>query len=311
MKIENKNHKDTVFRALYRDRARLLELYNALNGTNYNNPDNLIIKTLKGITFLGMKNDVSFIIDYEINLYEHNSTPCPNIPLRDLFYIASSYKKIVSLKSTYKESPIKIHVPRFFMFYNGASPLPDRYEYKLSDMFIKETPNPSLELKVTVLNINEGHNKSLMDSCNTLKDYSLFVSKVRKYTQKAKLEYATEYYKANKDKIIEEAVIKSIDECIEEGILRNFFIENRKEAIEMSKMEVTAEEYYEVVADENYEKGVEQGISQGISQGIADLTALNSWLFSAGRDNDVKRASTDPDFLDLLFKEYAESHKNS
>ncbi|MBE5825382.1 MAG: hypothetical protein E7307_01975 [Butyrivibrio sp.] len=75
----------------------------------------------------------------------------------------------------------------------------------------------------------------------------------------------------------------------------------------MSKMEVTAEEYYEVVADENYEKGVEQGISQG----IADLTALNSWLFSAGRDNDVKRASTDPDFLDLLFKEYEESHKNN
>ncbi len=79
----------------------------------------------------------------------------------------------------------------------------------------------------------------------------------------------------------------------------------------MSKMEVTAEEYYEVVADENYEKGVEQGISQGIEQGIADLTALNSWLFSAGRDNDVKRASTDPDFLDWLFKEYAESHKSS
>ncbi|MCR5156093.1 MAG: hypothetical protein K6C96_05395 [Butyrivibrio sp.] len=71
----------------------------------------------------------------------------------------------------------------------------------------------------------------------------------------------------------------------------------------MSKMEVTAEEYYEVVADENYEKGVEQG--------IVDLNSIYSWLFSAGRDNDVKRASTDPDFLDLLFKEYAESHKNN
>ncbi len=128
-----------------------------------------------------MKNDVSFILDYEINLYEHNSTPCPNIPLRFLLYISSSYKKLIPLKDTYKNTPIKIPVPRFFVFYNGTAPLPDQFEYRLSDLFFKETANPSLELKATVLNVNEGHNKELMESCKTLNEYSIFVSKVRKY----------------------------------------------------------------------------------------------------------------------------------
>ena len=167
----NKNQKDTVFRRIFHNKERLLELYNAINHTNYDNPNDLTIKTLHGKTFLGMRNDLSFIFDDELNLYEHNSTPCPNIALRDLLYIASSYREMYSLKDLYKSSPIKIPAPRFFVFYNGTLQLPDRFEYRLSDMFIKETANPCLELKVTVLNVNEGRNKELMESCKSIRKY--------------------------------------------------------------------------------------------------------------------------------------------
>ena len=311
MQIQNKNYKDTVFRRLFSDKANLLELYNAINKTNYTDPDALTIKTLKGMVFLNMKNDVSFLIDYEINLYEHNSTLCPNIPLRDLFYIASSYKKMVHLKDTYKSELLQIPAPRFFVFYNGNAPLPDKKEYRLSDIFMKKTKKPELELVVTALNINEGRNQELMQSCKTLKEYSIFVSKVRKYTHKAKLEHSKEEYDKNKKGIIEQAVTTAIDECIKEDVLRDFFVVNRKEAIDMCSLECTAEEQLQVFADEAYDKGLAQGISQGItqgvSQGITSVNELYSWLFENGRSSDVLRATSDSDYIDDLFKEYKDS----
>lgn len=303
--MQNKNYKDTVFRWLFSDRIHLLELYNAINKTKYTNPDDLIIKTLKGSTFLGMKNDISFVIDYEINLYEHNSTPCPNIPLRDLFYIASSYKKMIPLKDTYKSEMIKIQVPRFYVFYNGTAPLPDQKEYKLSDMFIKKTDNPDLELKVTFLNVNEGRNQDLMQSCKTLREYSIFVSKVRKYTYKAKKEHSKDDYDRNKKAIIEQAVTIAIDECISENILKDFFVNNRKEAINMCSLECTAEEQYQVIADENYDKG----LSQGITVGSNETCDLFSWLYSSNRHADMERAFKDPTFREKLLAEYKSLHK--
>ena len=162
MKIDNQKYKDTVFRKLFHDKRRLLELYNGVNHSNYDNPDDLEITTLEGNTFLNMKNDLSFIFDYELSLYEHQSSPCPNIPLRDLEYVASIYKKIIPTEETYKSHAISIPTPRFITFYNGTIKLEDEKIYKLSDLFAKKTDNPELELIVKVININEGHNKELM-----------------------------------------------------------------------------------------------------------------------------------------------------
>ena len=303
MKIENRNFKDTVFRMLFNDKKRLLELYNALNKTSYDNPETLVIKTLKGMTFLGMKNDVSFIIDDELNLYEHNSTPCPNIPLRFLFYIASSLRKLVPLKDTYKDESVEIPAPRFLVFYNGTAPLPDKIEYKLSDMYKKEMVGNDLELHVTVLNVNEGRNKELMESCRTMKEYSIFVAKVRKYRQETKRKHSKDYYTENKLSLIEADVTRAIDECIEENILRDFFIAHRKEAIDVSILDCTAEEQYQVIADENLEKGIRIGVTQGITQ----TNSLYSWLFSNNRADDVQRASMDSEYLNKLFDEYNEN----
>lgn len=84
-----------MFRLLFNDRQNLLELYNCLNNTNYQNADNLIITTLDNAVFMKMKNDVSFIIDGNICLYEHQSAICPNMPLRGLFYLSDLYKTML------------------------------------------------------------------------------------------------------------------------------------------------------------------------------------------------------------------------
>ncbi len=182
---------------------------------------------------------------------------------------------------------------RLLELYNGTAPLPDQFEYRLSDLFFKETANPSLELKATVLNVNEGHNKELMESCKTLNEYSIFVSKVRKYTQEAKSMHTAKEYQSNKKDLIKEAVTRAIDECISENILKDFFTSNREEAIDMSTLECTAEEYYQVVADENYDKGLSQGILGAVnllrSMGINDETIIQKIMAEYNLSRDEAR----------------------
>ena len=66
-------YKDRVFRLLFKDRKRLLELYNALNDTHYTDVENLTVTTLENAIYMKMKNDVSFVIDCSMCLYNHSS----------------------------------------------------------------------------------------------------------------------------------------------------------------------------------------------------------------------------------------------
>lgn len=116
----NRNYKDTVFRMIFSDRKNLLSLYNAVNGTSYKNPEELEIVTLENAIYMGMKNDLAFIIATNLFLYEHQSTYNPNMPLRDLFYISSEYQKLVDHKSLYSSVLQKIPAPNFIVFYNGT-----------------------------------------------------------------------------------------------------------------------------------------------------------------------------------------------
>ncbi len=184
----NRKYKDTVFRLLFNsDRKALLELYNALNNSNYDNPDDLIVNTLDNAIFMGMHNDLSFIIDTHLNIYEHQSTDCPNIPLRCLLYVGKLYSQLIDEEKIYGSAVIKIPEPHFVVFYNGTDPLPEKMTYKLSDMYEDCSDDSALELTVNVLNINSGMNESLMKSCKILHDYSLYVSLVRQYARRCLL----------------------------------------------------------------------------------------------------------------------------
>ena len=157
----NRNYKDTVFRMLFSDRKNLLSLYNAVNQSNYKNPEDLEIVTLENAIYMGIKNDLAFIMDTNLYLYEHQSTYNPNMPLRDLFYICSEYQKLVDKKSLFSSTLQKIPAPNFIEFYNGSTVISDCTELRLSSAFECLTGEPKLELIVTVLNVNEGHNADL------------------------------------------------------------------------------------------------------------------------------------------------------
>ena len=250
----NRNCKDTIFRMLFSDRESLLSLYNAVNKRNYTNPDDLEIVTLENAIYMGMKNDLAFILDMNLYLYEHQSTVNPNIPLRDLFYIAAEYQKLIDRKSLYSSAIQKIPTPGFFVFYNGIEPLEDCCISRLSDAFLHTGAEPALELIVTTLNINEGHNCELMQHCRKLKEYAQYVTKVRKYAEQLPLE---------------DAVERAVTECIRENILADFLKKNRAEVVAMSIFEYDKVEEEKKLRKAEFEAGVEQGIEQGIEKGLA------------------------------------------
>ena len=248
-----RNQKDTVFRMLFREKKELLELYNALNDSAYNSPEDLTICTLENAIYMNFKNDISFLLDSELNLYEHQASYNPNMPLRDLVYIAKQLEKYMRDESIYSSTLVKIPVPRFVVFYNGTDRQPEKQILRLSDAFEKETAEPGLELKVLMLNINFGHNQELMDKCRTLKEYSQYVDRVRKYARVMR---------------IEEAVERAVTECIREGILADFLSSQRAEVIAVSIFEYNEEEEMRKIRASEYKNGKEDGIAQGIKQGI-------------------------------------------
>ena len=209
----NIKYKDNVFRALFSNKENLLSLYNALNGKQYSDPDALEIVTLENAIYMGMKNDLAFILDFNIFLWEHQSTYNPNIPLRDLIYIANEYQKYVELNgiSLYSRRQQKIPAPRFIVFYNGEKQIGEQMEHRLSDAYENFNGDPELELKVMVININDGHNKALMEQCKKLKEYAQYVARVRKYRKIMPLKLAVE---------------RAVKECIEENILADFLRKN-------------------------------------------------------------------------------------
>ena len=246
----NRNYKDTVFRMLFSDRKNLLSLYNAVNQSDYNNPDDLEIVTLENAIYMGMKNDLAFILDLDLFLWEHQSTYNPNIPLRDLMYLAKEYEKYIKEKgiSLYSNRQQKIPAPQFIVFYNGNRKIGERMEHRLSDAYETSNGEPALELKVLVININEGYNQKLMESCQILKEYAQYVSKVRTYKKTLSLN---------------EAVEKAVEECIREGILREFLLKHRAEVVAMSIFEYDREWEEEILRKEEFEAGKEMGKELG------------------------------------------------
>ncbi len=251
--IPNREFKSTIFSLLYDDRAKLLSLYNAMNCSHYTNPDELIIVTLTNALYIGMKNDKAFLLDCWLNLYEHQSTPNPNMPLRHLFYVVREYAKLVDMSRLYCSTAMKIPTPRFVVFYNGTQKQPERQILKLSDLFLQPEEKPMLELKVDFMNINAGYNQELKDACESLREYCLFTERVRKYV-------------AKKDTSLEDAVSQAVEECINEGILREFLIAHRGEVITMSILEFTLEDWIKVMQEEKKEE-LAKSLAEGRVEG--------------------------------------------
>ena len=261
----NRNYKDTVFRMLFSDRKNLLSLYNAVSGAHYEDPEKLEIVTLENAIYMGMKNDLAFIIDTDLFLYEHQSTYNPNMPLRDLFYISSEYQKLVDKRSLYSSVLQKIPAPQFIVFYNGTEKKKDSWVNHLSEAFENLSGAPKLELEVLTININEGHNSELMEQCQTLREYAQYVACVRRYAKEFELN---------------EAVKLAVDECIRNNILSEFLRANKSEVISMSIFEYDKEEEERKLRKAEYEAGVAAGMKAGVSKGkiLAKKDAASSLI---------------------------------
>lgn len=237
----NTKYKDSLFRMVFKKKEDLLDLYNAMNGSNYTDVSKLEINTIENVLYISIKNDVSFMIDGTINLYEHQSTKNENMPLRGFLYFARLFEKyLVEHDLDIFSSRIqKIPTPKYIVFYNGKEEEPDERLLKLSDAFQRE--GGCVECETRLLNINYGRNRELMEKCRRLEEYSIFVATVRKYKKG--------------DVRLVDAITRAIDECIEKEILVDILTKQRSEVLEVVLTTFNQELYEKNLKQDAYEDG--------------------------------------------------------
>ena len=228
----NRNYKDRLFRFVFNNKKDLLDLYNAINGTDYDNPEELEVNTLENVLYLSMKNDLSFLIDAELNLYEHQSTYNPNMPMRGLLYFAGVYNR---------------HISDLFRRPNGEK-------------------EPCLECQTLMLNINYGHNRELMKKCRRLEEYAIFVDTIRK--NQAKGQDLQEAVETAVESCIAGGVLADILRAQKAEVVQMVLEGFDQEAYEKAMKKEGYEDGYQEGKEDGYQEGIEQGIQQGIEQGI-------------------------------------------
>lgn len=262
----NRSMKDSVLRLLLDDEEILLQVFNALEGTTYKEKESVHINTLKGPIFSRRKNDLSFSVGpWYLSLIEHQSSLCPNIPLRMFIYLGRIYEQILDMTKTYRVSLYQIPLPRLYMLYNGTEEFPRETLLRLSDAFrqaagLSAERMPSADLVVRAININTDKHHPLLQKCPVLKEYSQFIERIRKKLSEGR----------NRDLAVKEA----IRECIEEHILHDFLMRHGREVFNMMFDEITYEDIMRIRIEEAEElatkRGMEWGIQKGIQEGIQE-----------------------------------------
>ena len=252
----NRNYKDRLFRLVFQKKKDLLQLYNAVNGTEYTNEEDLVTNTLEDVVYLHMKNDLSFLFGGYQNVYEHQSTFNPNMPLRGFLYIGQLFQGLIDSGELdlYGSKLAMLPAPQYVVFYNGTQEQPDRMELKLSSAFGPLDKKAGVECTAVMLNINLGHNRKLMEKCRVLKEYSIFVAEVRKGT--------AEGYP------LKEAIERAVDRCIEENILKDILTKNRAEVTNVVLTEYDEERHIANEKKLSREEGRREGIREGKREGI-------------------------------------------
>lgn len=256
MAVDNVQYKDRLFNFLFgseENKAWTLSLYNAVNQSSYTDPAAIEITTIKEVMYLGMHNDVSFIISNEMNLYEQQSTYNPNMPVRLLQYVGNLYEKYINQMGMNKfgDTLIMLPVPRLIVFYNGTKNEPDKKILRLSDAFPKGAKS-DIEVTVTMLNVNFGRNQSLLDACKPLAEYAWLVNEVRKNNR-------------TRD---EEGLSSAIDHAIsmmpDDFVIKPFLVAHRAEVKGMLLTEYNEAEAMEKFERDGFFKAMVSLVKDGI-----------------------------------------------
>ena len=252
-----RTYKDSVFVTIFHEKAKLIELYNALFDTNYDESAPIDIVTIKDVLFRTLKNDVAFVLGGRfVVLVEHQSSINENMPLRDLMYISTVLKRMIDTTRLYREKRLMIPRPSFVVLYNGTKDFPAYRELRLSDSFLGEKEKDeedALQLIVKVYNINTEKNSEILGRCETLRQYSRFVEIMRSYREDSEL--------------TNDVIVEVLDQCKKEGILTEFLDKYGTEIVEMLFKELTREEDLEISRLDGYEEGFNSGERAGFSKG--------------------------------------------
>ena len=271
----NRKHKDRLFCFIFGNEARkdfALSLYNAINGSAYEDPELIEFNTIDDFVYMGVKNDISFLIGDEINIYEHQSTWNPNMPYRMLVYITRLFQGYAEEKD-YDEYSSRLNPlpgPRFVVFYNGRDDAEDKTVLKLSDAFPGGVEYDA-ELKVSVININSGRNTKLMENCRPLREYAEFIEGIRKGRELGLG--------------VPDAVSMALDLLPEDSELKKLILINREEVTNMvfTMNDNWQERHYRNV----HREGVEEGMKEGMQKGMQNvLAAMREAGFS---DEDIAK----------------------
>ncbi len=241
----NRKHKDSVFIKLFHEKEKIIQLYNALEGTSYDESTEVNVQTLEGVLYGIYKNDMAFEIDDKfVVLVEHQSTICNNMPLRMLLYLSRVYERIVDMDTVYCTKQVKIPYPELYVLYNGTDDYPEESEMKLSDSFIVIDDNVNLDLRIKILNINYEKKTKILNDCPTLENYSYFIYMIRQYENRG----------VNRD----EAIKSAIEDCIKKNILKEFLSKHGSEVHNMLFAEFNMEKELKVAEEIGIEKGIEK-----------------------------------------------------
>ena len=260
----NKHYRDRLFKAIFgRDTEQSkrwrLDLYNALNDSNYTDPNALEVNTIENVIYMTMKNDISFLVDSQMTLYEQQTTYNPNMPLRGFFYFSQLYQMYIEKnnKNILVTRLLKIPEPCFVVFYNGNRKTPETFKLRLSDAFERREKKADTSSKrndaslkdfewtATVININPGHNSALQKKCKSLYDYVRYVGRISENKKKG---LSTQ-----------EAVDDAVNWAIKENMLGGFFKINRAEVSTMCLTEYDEEATNRAFREDGYLDGVEDG----------------------------------------------------
>ncbi len=255
----NRNVKDSVFSMYLTENAqRLVEVYNAVQGTDYPLDTPVEINTLRDVLYKDRINDISFTIDNKyVVLSGHQSTINMNIPVRALLYIGRVYEKILSRENIYRKKQIPLPTPEFIVFYNGNEPCPQETLLRLSDAFIAVPHGNSMDLMVKVLNIRDPDGNPVLKKSRSLREYSIFVDKVFQY--------------ASAGMKLEESIHQAVLYCSEHDVMQPFLLKHSSEVENMLLSEWNWDEALRIEHEEALEEGMKKGMEKGMEKGKFEL----------------------------------------
>ena len=252
-----RNHKDSTFCLLFSEPQRAIELYNAVTGENLPPDTELTYTTLKNAIYIDRNNDLSFVVnDRYLVMSECQSTINRNIPMRCLGYVNRTLENLAGREVLYGRNLVKFPAPEFYLFYVGKEPW-DRKTLRLSESFLVDPKENSLELVVNLINLSYTETSEILQRSPSLLGYS-------------KLLYHIQEELSANGGDLKQAIDAAVKACMDEGLIADFLHKHSKEVTGMLFEEITVEEFAEIRAREAYADGEKAGYDKGEKAGRAE-----------------------------------------